>query len=63
MTPAAAFVLKTQQPYTGDNDMAVLVQNFAKVSGLALIQQLCSSFASKLEKNTVPHWCDYLNEK
>lgn len=43
--------------------MAAIAQNIAKVPGLALIQQLCGSFANALEKHTVPHWCDYLNDK
>lgn len=43
--------------------MAVLVQQFAKVSGFTLLQSLFSNMCASMDKHTVPHWVDYLNKK
>ena len=43
--------------------MAAIAQSFAKVPGVAFVQNLGATIASYLDKKTVPHWCDYLNKK
>ncbi|WP_265019585.1 hypothetical protein [Cognatishimia activa] len=43
--------------------MAVIAQNFAKVTGFTLLQTLVGNIAASMGKHTVPHWVDYLNDK
>lgn len=43
--------------------MAVIAQNFAKVSGISLLQSLVGTIAASMEKHTVPHWVEFLNDK
>lgn len=43
--------------------MAVIAQNFAKVPGISLLQSLVGTLAAAMEKHTVPHWVEFLNDK
>lgn len=43
--------------------MAAIAQGIAKVPGVSLLQSLVGTLTTALDKHTVPHWVDYLNDK
>ena len=43
--------------------MATMTQTIAYIPGVSLFQRMLNTLAAKLEKHSVPHWCEYLNEK
>lgn len=43
--------------------MAAIAQGIAKVPGVSMLQALVGSLAAALDKHTVPHWVDFLNDK
>lgn len=43
--------------------MAAIAQGITKVPGVSLLKTLAVSLAAAMDKHTVPHWVDYLNDK